>query len=365
MDISKMTKKERIQEFIKRHPDVEQDHMPVVWLWWAVKENGKAYPKYYNTSTGELLNCGPENLALDKCDFPDKESYYNKKPFKQGRGFIKYRPYNWVMLSPSSRTGSAYFKYDEELEVLEFAQVIIDTHRYNRKLSQKGNIRKWERVEGATRAFYFRGDKTPYDKYGEEIITFYPYEYPATYNFKTFLQRIRRLNLSQKNADDFKKYASGNLYGSCGRPIYGNYLWEIEEFLLAKDKNKSKAKGKVGKTIDELVKLPLKPVEEIVKIVPDINDEDKIADPMYRWQKVYNDSLCDIAYIDTIPDSSWDVIRVFFMREGILDEGYRFYVNENGTAITAQKSSTNNWTTTTNLGSRYSRSKPLLSIFRI
>lgn len=356
MDISKMTKKERIQEFIKRHPDVEQDHMPVVWLWWAVKENGKAYPKYYNTSTGEVFNCGPENSFLNKYGFPNEYNSYNQTPFKQGRGYFRDSPYNWVMLSPSSQTGTAYFKYDDELEVLEFAQITIDTHRYNRKLSQKENIRKWERIEGATRAFYFRGDKTPYDKYGEEITTFYPYEYPATHSFKTFLQNIRRLHFSQKNADEFKRYANGNLYGSCGRPIYGNYLWQIEEFLLAKDKSK----GKVGKTIDELVKLPLKPVEEIVKIVPNMSDEYKIANPVYGWQKAHNDSLKDIAYIETIPNSSWDVIRVFFMREGMLDEGYRFYINENGTTVTAQKSSENSWTTTTNLASRYSRSKPTI-----
>ena len=351
MDISKMTIAERIHEYFTRHEDIDITLVPDVWLTWTGKRNKKEYRKYYQTSTGLVTEDQLPWLRYDRNGSPSYYGYYNDDGL-QGIGHGQIKESNRLILNTGNECLYYYFKYDDELEILEVSIISIDTHRYNSKLSQEENARTWFRNPEYTTFFMERGSKEKYDLNGNIMVDFYfPYKW-MTYDrvrctdFDGYLKEMRRMNTLKTCATEFERFASGSLYGACGRALNPMYTYDLEDWFR-RDVIK-RNKGAVGKKIDDLCSKPMKNLDYL--------KEQYKEEPVSN--RYYHHSGNDIVYIDLDVDKEWAILRYLFRRnDGSLDESYRVMVHNNGKVLLARKTGPNDWTTATNITSGWRGSK--------
>lgn len=352
MDISKMTIEQRIEEFWNRHSVVDPTLVPDIWLTWTGKRDKKEYHKYYQLSTGIVTE---DRIPWLKYEANGKPAYYNYYTDQdtQGIGHGRIKDSNKLMLNAGNGCEYYYFKYDDELEIIEISVVHIDTHRYNIKLSQEENIRLWERNPNYPMFFMERGSKTKYDIHGNIMLDFgyeckwyNPPRITHTADFSDWLKNMRRMNILKTCAKEFERFGAGSLYGACGRALNPLYTYDIEDWFLRD--NGFKTKGAVGKKIDELcdkITLNLDFLKEAYKQEP-------TPDHYYHLQ------CDDVVYIDLTADNDWAVLRYMFRRNnGSLDESYRVFVHNNGKVMLARKTGPNSWVTATNIAIGWRASK--------
>ena len=162
MDIRHMTIAQRIEAFWERHSVIDTTLVPDIWLTWTGKRDKKEYRKYYQLSTGIVTEDRIPWLKYNANGTPAYYNYYNDQE-GQGIGHGRIKDSNKLMLNAGNECQYYYFKYDDELEIIEISVVYVDTHRYNIKLSQEENIRLWERNPNYTMFFMERGSKIKYD----------------------------------------------------------------------------------------------------------------------------------------------------------------------------------------------------------
>jgi len=355
MDISKMTIEQRIEAFWERHSVIDTTLVPDVWLTWTGKRDKKEYRKYYQLSTGIVTE---DKIPWLNYIANGQPAYYNNwfhnpDDNLQGIGHGRIKDTNKLMLNAGNECQYYYFKYDDELEIIEISVIYVDTHRYNTKLSQEENVRLWKRNPNYSMFFMERGSKTKYDIHGNVMLSF-DYEWKwyneprvtQTADFSDWLKNMRRMNVLKTCAKEFERFGAGSLYGACGRALNPFYTYDIEDWFLRD--NGYKNKGAIGKKIDELcdkITLNLDHLKNIYK------EEPAPANFCYY-------SANDIVYIDLTADNNWAVLRYMFRRnDGSLDESYRVFVHNNGKVILARKTGPNTWTTATNISNGWRGSK--------
>lgn len=345
MDIKNMTIEQRIEEFWNRHNVVDVSLVPDVWLTWTGKRDKKEYRKYYQLSTGIVTEDRLPWLCYNGKGNPSYYDCYHDDNLQSiGHGHIKQS--NKLMLNAGNECQYYYFKYDDELEIIEISVIHIDTHRYNAKLPQEENIRLWERNHNYSMFFMEKGRKTKYDIHGNIMLGF-DYEQKWNYSqnriihatgFNDWLKHMRRMNVLKTCAKEFERFGAGSLYGACGRALNPIYTYDLEDWFLRD--NTTKAKGVIGKKIDELsdkIVLNLDYLKDIYKEEPISNNR-------------YYHSGDDIIYIDLTADTEWAVLRYMFRRnDGSLDESYRVFVHNNGKVMLARKTGPSTWATATNI----------------
>ena len=351
MDISKMTIAERIHEYLTRHEDVDVTLVPDLWLTWTGKRNKQDYRKYYQVSTGLITEDALDWISYNGNGNPTYYNRYNEDGIQSiGHGHIKSS--NRLLLNAGNECLYYYFKYDDELEIVEVSVVSVDTHRYNSKLTQEENIRTWFRDPEYTTFFMERGSKEKYDINGNIIVDFYfPYKWMKydrihCTNFDGYLKEMRRMNTLKTCAKEFERFAYGTLYGACGRALNPYYTYDLEDWFRRDAVKRNK--GVVGKKIDDLCSRPMKNLDYL----KEQHKEEPVSD------RYYYHSGNDIVYIDLNVDKDWAVLRYLFRRnDGSLDESYRVMVHNNGKVMLARKIGPNDWTTATNISSGWRGSK--------
>lgn len=350
MDINKMTLAERIHEFWTRHEVIDTTLVPDLWITWTGKRNKKEYRKYYQLSTGTVTE---DTLNWVRYDSHGKPSYYGyyKDDNLQGIGHGQIKTTNRLLLNANSDCNYYYFKYDDELEIIEISVVTIDTHRYNSKLSVEENTRVWVRNPEYTTFFMEKGSKEKYDVDGNIMEEYYfPYKWMTVNrvhctNFDGYLKEMRRMNTLRTCAKEFERFASGSLYGACGRALNPLYTYDLEDWFRRDVVKKNK--GVVGKKIDDLCSKPMKSLDYLKDIYKEEPSDNR-----------YYHSGNDIIYIDLEVEKDWAVLRYLFRRnDGGLDESYRVMVHNNGKILLARRIGPNNWTTATNISSGWRGSK--------
>lgn len=350
MDINKMTLAERIHEFWTRHEVIDTTLVPDLWITWTGKRNKKEYRKYYQLSTGTVTE---DTLNWVRYDSQGKPSYYGyyKDDNLQGIGHGQIKTTNRLLLNANSDCNYYYFKYDDELEIIEISVVTIDTHRYNSKLSVEENTRVWVRNPEYTTFFMEKGSKEKYDVDGNIMEEYYfPYKWMTVNrvhctNFDGYLKEMRRMNTLRTCAKEFERFASGSLYGACGRALNPLYTYDLEDWFRRDVVKKNK--GAVGKKIDDLCSKPMKSLDYLKDIYKEEPSDNR-----------YYHSGNDIIYIDLEVEKDWAVLRYLFRRnDGGLDESYRVMVHNNGKILLARRIGPNNWTTATNISSGWRGSK--------
>lgn len=350
MDINKMTLAERIHEFWTRHEVIDTTLVPDLWITWTGKRNKKEYRKYYQLSTGTVTE---DTLDWVRYDSQGKPSYYGyyKDDNLQGIGHGQIKTTNRLLLNANSDCNYYYFKYDDELEIIEISVVTIDTHRYNSKLSVEENTRVWVRNSEYTTFFMEKGSKEKYDIDGNIMEEYYfPYKWMTVNrvhctNFDGYLKEMRRMNTLRTCAKEFERFASGSLYGACGRALNPLYTYDLEDWFRRDVVKKNK--GVIGKKIDDLCSKPMKSLDYLKDIYKEEPSDNR-----------YYHSGNDIIYIDLEVEKDWAVLRYLFRRnDGGLDESYRVMVHNNGKILLARRIGPNNWTTATNISSGWRGSK--------
>lgn len=350
MDINKMTLAERIHEFWTRHEVIDTTLVPDLWITWTGKRNKKEYRKYYQLSTGTVTE---DTLDWVRYDSHGKPSYYGyyKDDNLQGIGHGQIKTTNRLLLNANSDCNYYYFKYDDELEIIEISVVTIDTHRYNSKLSVEENTRVWVRNPEYTTFFMEKGSKEKYDIDGNIVEEYYfPYKWMTvnrvhSTNFDGYLKEMRRMNTLRTCAKEFERFASGSLYGACGRALNPLYTYDLEDWFRRDVVKKNK--GVIGKKIDDLCSKPMKSLDYLKDIYKEEPSDNR-----------YYHSGNDIIYIDLEVEKDWAVLRYLFRRnDGGLDESYRVMVHNNGKILLARRIGPNNWTTATNISSGWGGSK--------
>ena len=350
MDINKMTLAERIHEFWTRHEVIDTTLVPDLWITWTGKRNKKEYRKYYQLSTGTVTE---DTLDWVRYDSQGKPSYYGyyKDDNLQGIGHGQIKTTNRLLLNANSDCNYYYFKYDDELEIIEISVVTIDTHRYNSKLSVEENTRVWVRNPEYTTFFMEKGSKEKYDVDGNIMEEYYfPYKWMTVNrvhrtNFDGYLKEMRRMNTLRTCAKEFERFASGSLYGACGRALNPLYTYDLEDWFRRDVVKKNK--GVIAKKIDDLCSKPMKSLDYLKDIYKEEPSDNR-----------YYHSGNDIIYIDLEVEKDWAVLRYLFRRnDGGLDESYRVMVHNNGKILLARRIGPNNWTTATNISSGWRGSK--------
>ena len=139
--------------------------LPHMWLNWSTTKGDF----WLDCNTGEKYDC---------------------PPLLSGR----YDP-NVHIIKSGSHPRYGYAKYHKDLDMLELAEVTLDTTR-------KGEPKAWRY---AGEKYFLKKDKTVLDEYGDvRTNRFILSQYHHSYDFKGFLSFFYRIGY-YKNVDEFKK----------------------------------------------------------------------------------------------------------------------------------------------------------------
>ena len=262
-----------------RKTTIDTNVLPHVYLTW---ETTKAI-FYLDSRTGEKDVVAPSR---------DRNNYHTHPIVRSG-----------------SKPRFGYAKYHEDLEMLELAEVTIDTTR-------KEEIKQW-RYAGAK--YFLKKDKTVLDEDGNvktEGFNLSMYHYAR--DFKGFLSWFYRIG-SVYNVEEFKKFIGSDTYtvGS-GRVVTVSYPWHIQEWY--KTSQKARGVGKQQKLTNKLVDIPLTELSEINAKYP-ASDITNIS----YWNRN------GIIYFESLTDG-WHVLRVLSAdTDNKYVEYERMYINDDGT----------------------------------
>ena len=260
---------------------IDTNILPNIWLTWTTT---KAV-FYMNCATGVKQN-----------DKPDIDFGY-----KSG--------YKCMLINSGSRPRFGYAKYHEDLEMLELAEVTIDTTR-------KEDIKQWCY---AGDKYFLKKDKTILDENGKvKTEGFNLSLHHHSRDFKTFLSWFYRISTAY-NVAEFKKFLGADTYtvGS-GRIVDVTHAWHIQEWY--KTKQKARSVGKQQKLTNKLVEIPLTEID----IISEKHPVDSVENRNY-W------SRSGIIYFESLTDG-WHVLRVLCPdNNNKYVERERMYINDDGT----------------------------------
>ena len=211
------------------------------------------------------------------------------------------------LINSGSKPRVGYAKYHADIEMLELAEVTIDTTR-------KEEIKQWKYVG---EKYFLKKDKTVLDEKGVlRTNSFMLSPYHRSYDFKSFLGMFYRIEC-RSNADEFKKFLGSNTYtvGS-GRVVNVQYAWHIQEWY--KTKQKVRGAGKQQKLTDKLTEMEVSDATNLGAKYPKKEYEQK-------WMGN------GIIYFERLQDG-WSVLRVFSRdSSNNINERERMYLHNDGT----------------------------------
>lgn len=261
---------------------IDVNLLPNIWLKWTT------------TKAVFYMNCSD---GVKQTNQPDVDFGYEA-------GFKR------LLINSGSKPRFAYVKYHEDIEMLELAEVTIDTTR-------KEEIKQW-RYSGDK--YFLRKDKVVLDESGNvKNNGFIMSQYHTSRDFKGFLGMLYRISC-YSNVDEFKKFLGSDTYtvGS-GRVVNVTCCWQIQEWY--KTKQKVRGPGKQQKLTDKLVAMPISDASDLIAKYPV-----KVAsDGFYRY------STEGFIYFERLTDG-WSVLR-FFNKSYNSDnctEKERMYLHDGG-----------------------------------
>ena len=256
---------------------IDASLLPNMWLTW---ETAKGI--FY-------LNCATGKKQTEKLEFATKYDCKNR------------------VINSGSKPRIGYAKYHEDMEMLELAEVTIDTTR-------KEEPKAWRY---AGEKYFLKKDKTVLDENGNaKLNSFILSPSHRSYDFKGFLGMFYRINY-YTNVEEFKKFLGSNSYtvGS-GRVVDVNYAWHIQEWY--KTKQKVCGPGRQQKLTNKLVDMPVKNIEEINKNYPIVTNPNE-----YSWRGY---GIIEFERLD----GGWSVLRIFRKYNDKLNEQERMYLHDDG-----------------------------------
>lgn len=258
---------------------IDASLLPTMWLTWETTKG----IFYLNCKTGKKQIEAPENVGY-------------RKPAR--------------LINSGSKPRIAYVKYHKDIDMLELAEVTIDTTR-------KEEPKQWKY---AGEKYFLKKDKTVLDENGKEKInSFTLSQHHYSRDFKGFLGMLYRVDY-YTNVEEFKKFLGSDSYtvGS-GRVVNITNCWHIQEWY--KTKQKIRGPGKQQQLTDKLVEMPVKDIAEIGAQYP----PKESTDGYYRW------SINGIIYFERLTDG-WSVLRVLNRngRDNNLVEYERMYLHDDG-----------------------------------
>jgi hypothetical protein len=251
---------------------IDTSLLPNMWLTWETTKG----VFYLNCSTGKKQMEIPENIGYNK---PDR------------------------LINSGSKPRYGYAKYHEDLEMLELAEVTIETTR-------KEEPKQWKY---AGEKYFMKKDKTILDENGK--VTDGPFNlsrYHLAYRFKDFLGMFYRIGY-YRNITEFKKFLGSDTYtvGS-GRVVTVNSTWQIQEWY--KTKQRVRGEGKQQKLTNKLTDMAVANIDELVAKYPSNNHDN-------RYQS--------IIHFERLNDG-WSVLRIFNRNGTGLSERERMYLHDDG-----------------------------------
>ena len=174
-----------------------------------------------------------------------------KKQIEKPESANRYRGMD-RLLNSGSKPRFAYAKYHEDIDMLEMAEVTIETTR-------KEEPKQWKYVG---EKYFLKKDKTVLDENGNvKTNGFFLSQYHHTRDFKGFLGMFYRIEIPT-NVTEFAKLIGSDTYtvGS-GRVVDITHCWHIQEWY--KTKQRVRGPGKQQKLTDMLVEMAVKDVSEI------------------------------------------------------------------------------------------------------
>lgn len=211
------------------------------------------------------------------------------------------------IINSGSKPRYGYAKYHEDLEMLELAEVTLDTTR-------KEEPKVWKY---AGEKYFLKKDKTILDESGKvRTNQFFLSQYHRSYDFKGFLSFFYRIGY-YKNIAEFKKFLGSDTYtvGS-GRVVSVNAVWHIQEWY--KTSQKARGAGKQQKLTNKLVEMQVKDITEISAKYPVEKSNSWRGNGIIEFERL---------------DDGWSVLRVFdnpYGNDGALNERERMYLNDDG-----------------------------------
>lgn len=256
---------------------IDKKLLPNIWLTWETTK-GTFY-----------LNCQTGKKQIEKPEFENR-----------------YDPNNRIINS-GSKPRFGYAKYHEKLELLEFAEVTIDTTR-------KEEVKEWRYVG---EKYFLKKDKTVLDENGKvKTEDFFLSQYHRTRDFKNFLGNFYRIAY-YRSTEEFKKLLGSDTYTiSSGRTVNVSSPWHIQEWY--KTSQKVRSAGKQQKLTNKLVEMQVKDIEEVSNKYP-IPPADG-----YSWRN------SGIIVFERLEDG-WSVLRVLEKYSDKLAEKERMYLHDDGT----------------------------------
>lgn len=253
--------------------------LPEMWLTWSTTKG----TFYLNCTTGQKQIEAPENVGY-------------RKPAR--------------LISSGSKPRFGYAKYHEDLEMLELAEVTIDTTR-------KEEPKVWKY---SGEKYFLKKDKTVLDENGDvKLNSFMLSQYHYSRDFKGFLGMFYRIE-TPSNITEFKKFLGSDTYtvGS-GRSVNVSYAWHIQEWY--KTKQKIRGPGKQQKLTDKLTEMPVTDMAELNAKYPNT----EATNTYYYYYK-------GVIHFERLNDG-WSVLRVLSRRNSKdnLVETERMYLHDDGT----------------------------------
>jgi hypothetical protein len=297
--------------------------LPEVWTTWVTQTTGRIWmsPK------GKRQN-KPESWMLydDELTFVGSPRW--RRRYEEG-GRIPFgidwrtQKLNKVWVNAGSKLYYSYAKYHKDIDRLEIAAVQYDTSRgeYEHEWKFCGDrffIGRDKSIVGL--------DGKPYKIYhirGAE---------DGTALEKVMISTILRLNCNDHFVEEFKKFIGANHFAiGNGTHIVIQYPYHLGKWYFSVQK--TRGTGKAQKKVDELIQMPLNSIEGL---------EYKYPPKLKTFYYNRDEYIKDVLHFERINDE-WSVLRALIRTDnGVFDEGWRAYLNEDGSYRFASKSN-NEW----------------------
>lgn len=261
-----------------KNTTIDANLLPDMWLTWETTKG----VFYLNCATGKK-----------QTEYPD----CNLK---------RYRNVDCWLTNSGSKPRIGYAKYHEDLEMLELAEVTIDTTR-------KEEPKQWRY---AGNKYFLRKDKVVLDENGKVATgPFNLSRYHSAYSFNNFLGFFYRIG-HRKNVEEFKKFLGSDSYTTgSGRVVNVTHAWHIQEWY--KTKQKVRGTGKQQKLTNKLVEMQVNDVAAVSAKYP--------VEKSTGWR---NNGIIEFERLE----DGWSVLRVFDkISDGKdLKETERMYLHDDG-----------------------------------
>ena len=293
--------------------------LPKVWVTWTTVKNGRFDKRYWlNCQTGKKKTT-PEDWMIYTGE-NDICTRYWRGNYNYGCTYHTSKN-DKIWVASGSSVKYCYIKYHKDIDRLELAAIGFDT-------SRKPEKHHWKFLGDR---FFIGKDKSVINQRGDKVTSdFFLYKHHTAWNAKIMLSMLLRLHIPKDFVNEFKKFiGAGQFVIGNGTSVAIEAPWHLQKWYQSSQK--VRGKGKEQKLTDELVKLPLKNLEEF---------KDKLV-PTTVYTSCYERIARHIVYYERI-NTEWSVLRSFHVLSDAPTEIWRMYISDDGKHRIASPG-TNGW----------------------